>query len=139
MPLKLQFYSVDSLNKKQKNFSFSPDFNLGAVCGLKTTFNEEKEYVDGIKEQLKELTKENLKISYAIEEIKGKNEMSTSKSKFPSLTSKMSVSVPNMLTPIKIEVGSSRVHKSYPFRSTVLVLCDGCLSVLIGKRHIMPA
>lgn len=43
MPLKLRFYSVDSLNKKQKNFSFSPDFNLGAVCGLKTTFNEEKD------------------------------------------------------------------------------------------------
>ena len=75
----------------------------GQIEQYRKTFNQEKEYVDGIKEQLKELTKENLKISYSIEEIKGKNEMSSSKSKFPSLTSKLSVSVPNMLTPIKFD------------------------------------
>lgn len=67
-------------------------------------YNEEKDYVQDLKDKLKEITKENLKISYSIEELKSKPmESVMSRSKLPTLNSKYSMSKLSMQTPLKLE------------------------------------
>jgi hypothetical protein len=68
-------------------------------------FNAERDYVLELKEKLKEITKENLKISYDIEETKSKPlESMISKSKLPSLNSKYSATHISSQLPIKFEL-----------------------------------
>ena len=67
-------------------------------------FFEEKDYVAELKEKLKEITKENLQISYALEDLKTKPlQTMPSKSKFPTLVSKYSTSTISPQPSIKFE------------------------------------
>lgn len=68
-------------------------------------YTEENAYVTELKENLKELTRENLQISYAIEELKNKTLQNTaSRSRFLPLSSKYSVSNVIIQPAIKMEL-----------------------------------
>jgi len=114
--LKKDYYEIDNnpeiykLQKEMESYVMQTEAISRYSLQLETqkdqykkTFFEEKEKVDNIKEELKEITKKNLKISYAIEELKPKFDSTPSKSKFPSLSFRVSTSNNNLISPIKLE------------------------------------
>lgn len=114
--LKKDYYEIDNnpeiykLQKEMESYVMQTEaisrYSLQLECQkdqYKKKFQQEKEKVDSIKEQLKEITKENLKISYAIEELKPKLDTTPSKSKLPSLSFRYSASNAILITPIKLE------------------------------------
>ena len=71
----------------------------------RTKYDEERSYVADLREKLKEVTKENLKISYSIEETKRKNDKESNLiRKSPSLQSKYSISTLSLHVPIKFDL-----------------------------------
>ncbi|OMJ79449.1 hypothetical protein SteCoe_20551 [Stentor coeruleus] len=102
---------VFNLDREMKSYTAQTEALSRFSYQLKTQtdlyhnrYNEEKDYVQDLKDKLKEITKENLKISYSIEEFKAKPlESVMSRSKLPSLNSKYSMSQLSLQTPLKLD------------------------------------